>query len=136
MSMLFVSRRNRSEHVTQTLSTSRRRSTIRCRELAAQPSKRADVGRRGQFSRLTGPRAGKLQATELHAETRQARVAIDRLRLRLQLSCPPPPTLADSYHPLDARRLPERLATRPALSMFSAASKLRLYDPLYKYAAA
>ena len=48
---------------------------------------------------MTGPQAGKLQATEPRAE---ARLAIDRLPLQLQSSCPPPPTLADSYHPLDA----------------------------------
>ena len=48
MSMLFVLRRNRSEHVRPTLSTSRRRSTMRCRKGAAQPPERTDVVRRGR----------------------------------------------------------------------------------------
>ena len=70
--------------------------------MAAQPPKRADVGAAANLSRLTGRQAGKPRASELQAETREARLAIDRLRLRLQLSCPPPPPLADSYHPDNA----------------------------------
>ena len=55
-----------------------------------------------RLSRLTGPRSGKLQATELQAEMRWARVAIDRLRLQLQLSCPHLLRSRTRIHPLDA----------------------------------
>ena len=69
--------------------------------MAAQP-KRADVGAAANLSHLTGRQAGKPRASELQAETREARLAIDRLRLRLQLSCPPPPLLAGSFRPFNA----------------------------------
>src|SRR5262249_38511007 len=39
-------------------------------------------------------------------------------RLRWQLSCPPPPRLAGSYHPLNTAATAGRIATRPALSDF------------------
>src|SRR6516164_6406914 len=103
-------------------STPRRRSRLRENALQVGAGKwpRSRRNRRtwaaaAELSPLTGPRAGKFQATELQAEMRWARVAIDRLRLQLQLSCPPPPALADSRHPSTPRRLPERLATRSAL---------------------
>jgi len=103
-------------------STPRRRSRLRENALQVGAGKwpRSRRNRRtwaaaAELSPLTGSRAGKFQATELQAEMRWARVAIDRLRLQLQLSCPPPPALADSRHPSTPRRLPERLATRSAL---------------------
>src|SRR6516165_9207070 len=50
----FRFERNRSEHATQTLSTSRKRSTSRCREVAAQPPKPADLSRRGRTQPVDG----------------------------------------------------------------------------------
>ena len=94
--------------------------------MAAQPSKRADVGAAANLSRVTGRQAGKPRASELQAETREARSAIDRLCLRLQLSCP----------------LLHRSRTRTALAgasrneirsiyVFQPPNKLRLHYPLY-----
>jgi len=89
--------------------------------VAAQP-KRADVGAAANLSRLTGRQAGKPRASELQAETREARFAIDRLRLRLQLSCPHLHCSRARFAPSTPQRLPEHLATKTrSLSMFSAA---------------
>ena len=74
--------------------------------MAAQP-KRADVGAAANLSRLTGRQAGKPRASELQAETREARLAIDRLRLRLQLSCPHLHCSRARFAPSTPQRLPE-----------------------------
>jgi len=112
----LVSRRNRSEHVRQTLSTSRRRSTIQCREVPAGLQNELRQSAAADFSRLTERQAGTLRASALQAEARCARLAIERLRW--QLSCPPPPRLAGSYHSLNTAATAGRIATRPALSDF------------------
>src|SRR5436190_19688311 len=82
--MLFVSRRNQSEPVSQTFSTSRRRFT-NC-------AGKWPRGAAADLSRLTGRRADRLRANELQAEARLPRLVLVRLRLqlqlRLQLSCP------------------------------------------------
>ena len=120
-------------------STSGRRS--RLRENALQfgtgkwprcSPKRADVRAAANFSRLTGRQAGKPQASELQAETREARLAIDRLHLRLQLSCPPPPPLADSHHPVKRCGACRSVSQRDPLYLcFQPPNKLRLHSPLY-----
>src|SRR6516225_6275207 len=98
---------------------------------AARP-KRADVRAAANFSRLTGRQAGKPQASELQAETREARLAIDRLHLRLQLSCPPPPPLADSHHPVKRCGACRSVSQRDPLYLcFQPPNKLRLHYPLY-----
>jgi hypothetical protein len=66
MSMLFFSRKNRSE---QADALDFAKTLYNPVEGSGRP-KRADVAAAANLSRLTGRQAGKLQASELQAETR------------------------------------------------------------------
>jgi len=67
------------------------------------------------LSRLTGYRAGKLRANELQAEARLSLFAIDQF----SLSCPPLHRSRARWRPARPRCIARRLATRPALCVFS-----------------
>ena len=124
--MLFVSRRNQSEPVSQTFSTSRRRFT-NC-------AGKWPRGAAADLSRLTGRRADRLRANEPQAEARLPRLVLVRLRLqiqlRLQLSCPPPPRSQACLTFSTPRRSPD-VSQQDLLPLrFSCLANLQLYDPL------
>jgi len=102
MSMLFVLRRNRSEHIKATLSTSRRRSTMRCRKGAAQPPERTDVVRRGRPQPPDGTPGWYTPGQCASGRAALGAFGDRSIAVATAVVMPPTPPLADSYHPLNA----------------------------------